>query len=163
MNKLTKFGVLLISLLVCGTVIFLSGIRFSEDEIYVLPKNYSGVVHILYDEENGEQAKYEKGKRVYEIPANGILKTKLKYNDRWKPLDRYYYRENGDLIKIPFVTDIESLDKNNIQVCCSSVGKSYFADNNKYVEFEQFYVGTKDEIKIAFEKNSKINPANLSE
>ncbi len=46
-----------------------------DKEVVVLPENYKGYVVIIYNQENGDSAKYENGKRIYKIPLNGILKT----------------------------------------------------------------------------------------
>ena len=38
-----------------------------DKEVIVVPKNYKGYVVITYNQKNGVPAKYEDGKRIYEI------------------------------------------------------------------------------------------------
>jgi hypothetical protein len=134
-----------------------------EDQIFVLPKGYSGVVTVLFNREDGQPVKYEEGKRVYEIPQNGILKTQFTKNTGWHNPDKYFYTENGNIIDVPYVLDYKELKSNNYQVCCFSTGKAGKNTSGISVEFAQFYVGTKEEIDSAAEKNEKINPADLIE
>ena len=48
-----------------------------------------------------------------------------------------------------------------IQACCFSSGKAAKTANGSFVEYIQFYVGTKAEIDEAFKKSEKVNPSDL--
>ncbi len=61
----------------------------AEPETYLIPASYAGKVNILLNEKNGVAKKYEGGRRVYEIPADGILVSQFKVNDGF--IDREYY------------------------------------------------------------------------
>lgn len=72
--------------------------RMGEDEIYRIPDNYSGGVIVLFDVENGKEEKYnEKNVRVYEIPENGVLKTKFKLQDGKFSEIKYFYKSGKEL------------------------------------------------------------------
>jgi hypothetical protein len=103
-NKMKKlFAIYLISF----AQIFSSCNR-TEPETYLIPSGFLGEVNILFnqngipvkykDEHNrdtvytpqiGKPVKYEDGRRVYEIPDNGILLTQFK--DEYGFVDRKYF------------------------------------------------------------------------
>lgn len=63
-------------------------------ERILVPNGYIGWIFIFYDQKNGEIEKYEDGRRLYKIPANGILKTKFKDNEGWmdnREIRQVYY------------------------------------------------------------------------
>src|ERR1700710_258694 len=49
-----------------------------EPEDYLIPENFTGRVTVIFNQKEGMPIKYENGRRVYEIPANGILLTQFK-------------------------------------------------------------------------------------
>lgn len=80
----------------------------AEQEIYLIPKDFKGEVHIFFNQNGvpvkfkneygrdtvyipriGEPVKYENESRVYEIPSDGILLTQFKTNDGF--INRKYY------------------------------------------------------------------------
>lgn len=135
--------------------------EFGDDEMFILPGGYRGIVFILYDQKNGEPLKYDGGKRVYEIPANGVLKTQFSLNTGWHRFGEYYYKENGILLKLPYVLDGRDVESDKVQVCCDSSGTSGKAPRDPSVKFGEFYVGTKEEISRAGENRERINPIDL--
>lgn len=159
-------GLLLLTLLL-GVGLYLWQTEIGDDEIFILPAGYRGVVFILYDQKNGEPVKYQQGKRVYEIPPNGVLKTQFSLNTGWRRFGEYYYKENGDLVKIPYVIDDKdtetdkSFDPDKIHVCCTSSGQAGRGPMESPVTFGQFYVGTEEDISKAAEEGEKINPFDL--
>ena len=61
-------------------LIILSSLSFfcsktGEDSIVLIPNNYEGFVFIMYEQKDYQELAYENGKRVYNIPHSGILKT----------------------------------------------------------------------------------------
>lgn len=157
----------LLALSVCavflGVGIYLWQSEIGDDEMFILPKDYKGVVVILYNQKNGQPVKYEQGKRVYEIPRDGILRTQFTFNSGWHRISRYFYEENGERLEISYILDGKGIMPEVVQVCCSSSGKSYRNNNGEPVEFEKFYVGTKEKIDNAIEKSETIHPADLIE
>jgi hypothetical protein len=91
----------------------------AEPETYLIPSDFTGRVEILFNQNgvsieykneyghdlytwNGKPSRYEDGRRVYEIPPDGILLTQFKNNDGF--IDRRYFlvdaNSNRTLLKI---------------------------------------------------------------
>jgi hypothetical protein len=45
---------------------------------FLIPKGYSGRAAVVFEQKQGQEPKYENGRRIYEIPDNGILLTQFK-------------------------------------------------------------------------------------
>lgn len=61
----------------------------AEPETYLIPQGFTGRVNIVFNREDGVSAKYEDGRRVYQIPASGILLTQFK--DEYGLVDALYF------------------------------------------------------------------------
>lgn len=57
-------------------------------ERYLIPKDFRGVVYVVFDQENGKEKENEGIHRVYRIPENGILFTQFSQNE-----DVYSFQE----------------------------------------------------------------------
>jgi hypothetical protein len=107
-------------------IIFLSFTLFinckkSENTVTLIPENYVGTIKIRFNEKNGIKKKYEKDKRIYEIPKNGILKTKFKPQFSYHFPEYYYISKNGKRTKLSPILNLnknvlDTIDKNNIYV-----------------------------------------------
>ena len=53
--------------------------RKPPSEIFLIPENYRGKVLVIFEKACGTKKEFEKGKRVYRIPENGIMLTRFKY------------------------------------------------------------------------------------
>ena len=60
-----------------------------EPETYLIPKGFTGRVNVIFNQKNGAAIKYENGRRIYEIPSNGILLTQIK--DEYGIINHQYY------------------------------------------------------------------------
>jgi hypothetical protein len=82
-----------------------SCINRAEPEMHVLPKGFQGYVIIVFNDPNGQDEKYEDGFRVYEIPSNGILRTKFEFQDGWIANGKlkYYYNSSGVKEEINYI------------------------------------------------------------
>ena len=47
-----------------------SSCNLGEDETYILPRNYTGPVIVIFNKSTGKPEKYNNGKRIYEINKN---------------------------------------------------------------------------------------------
>jgi len=128
------------------TIFLIIGCNMKENEVYILPDNYIGYVIIIFGQEEGSEKKYFNGKRIYDIPDSGILKTKFDANYGSSDFPEYYY--NNTLI--PFKIDWEDFSETEINATLPTVGK-YYRDNGseKPVEYAKFFVGTKSQIEVA--------------
>jgi hypothetical protein len=161
--KILVLAVLALSL---GVAVYVWKTEIGDDEIFILPDGYTGVVLILHGQKHGEPKKYENGKRVYEIPSNGILKTQFSLNTGWHTPGKYFYKDNGKLTELPYLFDDRDVEArrviaSKIHICCPSNGVAGKDPTGPSVVYEQFYVGTDEQILEASEKREKINPADL--
>lgn len=145
MKQFIKFTTVLIAFY------FTSCINSAEPEMHLLPKNFQGYVIIVFDDQNGQDEKYEDGFRVYEIPSNGVLKTKFKSQHGWIANDKlkYYYDSNGlreNVSYIEFEKDTKDsmttyvhrkeLSENCVRYLVSPLSKSekYYEEMNKKLD-----------------------------
>ncbi len=79
-----------------------------ESVIYSIPSNYEGNVLIIFDQKSGVPPLYENGRRVYEIPSSGVLRT------QFSPISLYevYFRYK-DSSEIKYLTSSDSKNKKN--------------------------------------------------
>jgi uncharacterized protein DUF6843 len=67
----------------------------SESEIHLIPAGYEGPILIIFDDPAGVPERHERGKRVYAIPSNGVLRTRFGPNPGWGRPDYYYVDPAG--------------------------------------------------------------------
>lgn len=96
--KLAGLSLLPLFLVMIGLYIFNAYQQESADQ-YIVTNGYTGKVTIMYDQPNGAAVKFKGKKRVFEIPANGILQTQASHKDDWT--EYYYLLPNGNLKRIP--------------------------------------------------------------
>lgn len=73
----------------------------AEPETFLIPQNFRGQFAIIFNEACGQTISYEKGRRIYQIPDNGILMTNA--NRTFGVIDHKFYLidENGNQIQLP--------------------------------------------------------------
>lgn len=84
-----------------------------EKEGYILPySDYTGKVTVLFNDKDGVPTSYDtSNRRLYEIPQNGVLKSKFSENDGFVPDNEdyvaFFVREKGGLklLNIKFYSD----------------------------------------------------------
>ncbi|MBN8687574.1 MAG: hypothetical protein J0M10_11155 [Chitinophagales bacterium] len=148
-----------------------------EPETYLIPSDFIGKVNILFNQNGtpvkyknvngqevihtpqiGEPVKYENGRRVYEIPASGILLTQFK--DEYGFVDRKYYsvdatgkRTELEVFKFEhFKKDSAGyVVKNNIQKGVFGDGTSV-SYGNMNLKAQDFYVSAYNQLDSFFTK-----------
>ncbi|MDZ7847249.1 MAG: hypothetical protein U5L96_10990 [Owenweeksia sp.] len=129
----------LLAILLAGW--FLRTRYLATDEVYVLPNNFTGAVIILMDYPKGKPEKYDQeGNRVYEIPVNGILKTKFSHEEGYR--DVTYIRQNGDTLRYLWPPDkaweytakIDNIYKDSVYVYLES-----YADDVWFLGLSSIY------------------------
>jgi len=121
----------------------------TDDEIHLLPKGFTGIVVIRFNAENGKEKQYEDGKRVYEIPANGILDTKFEYNEGVANFPEFYYLDKGKRIPIPSKYKIYSMQGG---IADSDI-------TNKGVDFESYLLCEEKNQDSLFMVRERMNVA----
>lgn len=102
-------NIILLSLL--AAMLFLnSACRRKINEIYLIPRGFSGNIAVVFDIKQGEKAILENGSRVYRIPEDGILVTQASYNEILHD-EKYFFADGGERVPIPgtFFADAEEL------------------------------------------------------
>ena len=105
----------------CGLVWFDFNQKKPMNEIHILPKDFTGVVMIIYDQKNGADVSKESGSIIYRIPSNGILKTKAPLVAGLKEI-KYYYEVNGNREEIEYSWDFNQLSMDTVKVYGGSTG-----------------------------------------
>ncbi|MFL5809381.1 MAG: DUF6843 domain-containing protein [Flavisolibacter sp.] len=59
-------------------MIALESCQNPEPADFLIPKGYAGRVAVVFEQKQGEKPRYANGRRIYEIPGNGILLTQFK-------------------------------------------------------------------------------------
>lgn len=145
-------------------VLKLISCNFNDGEIFVLPKNYKGYVVVIFNQKNGSSPKFENGKRLYEIPSSGILKTQFKGNYGLKDIPEYYFEKIADENKIVSYTEYDKIPLNTIVGFIGANGTANKdLEGKKTVEYALFYVGDKNDIRKAIEQAEKLDVAEMGE
>jgi hypothetical protein len=71
-----------------------------EEELFLLPDHFHGVVILLFDRADGQVRRYEYGKRVYQVPATGVLRTQFPPNSSVHPLPTFHYMRAGQRVAL---------------------------------------------------------------
>ena len=136
MKKGLRKVLVIVGVSVLSLVLFLAWYMTSNGEIHLIPKNYEGVVVIVFNVADGVPEKHEDRKRVYEIPDNGILRTQFKFNDHWVAssyLQYYYVSKSGERERIPYPDRVENLSSDVVQVFSKSAGDNASSPENPYI------------------------------
>ncbi|MEJ5996010.1 hypothetical protein WG904_16400 [Pedobacter sp. Du54] len=142
----------------------LLGCDKGEKEIVVVPRNYTGLILIIYDQPNGADPVFQDGKRVYEIPSNGILKTKFSPNPGWIGLTEFYYESISPENKILFKLDPRIIPADTVVASGGTAGSiKKEAGGKEYIRFLEYYVGNKDQISVAREQVPKLDIIKLAQ
>ncbi|WP_282081429.1 DUF6843 domain-containing protein [Aquimarina algiphila] len=75
-------------------------INTEKPETYLIPENYSGKIIIVYGEDCGIEPLIENGRRVLEIPNNGILIIKPEFEGGIIDHKYYFVNKNKERTKI---------------------------------------------------------------
>jgi hypothetical protein len=120
------------------------GCKHPEAENYYIPEGFKGRVNIIFDQSKGESSIYENGRRVYQVPTNGILLTQFK--DEYGIVDHQYYYVDGRGYKKPLpifryeynkdgTTKWIIKDKYETGIFLDGTTGGYGSSNIKYQEF----------------------------
>jgi len=122
-------------LIIILSLLFFISCSKTENTLTLIPDGYIGTIQIWFNQENGIEEKYEGEKRVYEIPENGILKTKFSPQFGYHFPEYYYVSKNGQRTKIQPISDLnkkvlDTIDKNKSYIYHNrSMGKGFEIDS----------------------------------
>jgi hypothetical protein len=121
-----------------------------EPEDYLIPKGFTGRVNVIFNQKDGASPKYENGRRIYEIPATGVLLTQFK--DEYGLVDHQYYYVDSSGKKMPLeiykydynkdgTTKWLIKDSNKVGIFSDGTTGQYGSrDNSKIVKWQEFFV-----------------------
>jgi len=92
-------------------VFMTSCLHQAEPEIHLIPKGYKGSVIITFEDSIGAEATYDNGKRVYNVPTNGILRTKFKEREKGFIADKdllFYYVNANERLPLKVIHEIQN-------------------------------------------------------
>lgn len=115
-------------------------------ELHILPKGYIGRVVILFNQKDGREKQFVDGKKVYNIPDCGYLKTKFlrPRGSLGIPESAYftYVYSNGDTI--PYLSNTSQVDSSRLNEVFSfshTIGEYGFSETEEY-ELVEYFVDT---------------------
>jgi MFS family permease len=90
----------------------------AEREVHLIPAGYEGPVVIVFGDSTGAPERREGRARLYEIPANGVLRTRFAANPGWGRPDYFHVDAAGERTPIvPGTPCADSLPGDPVQAC----------------------------------------------
>jgi hypothetical protein len=140
----------------------------AEPETYLVPEGFTGKVNIIFNRKEGIEKKYEDGRRIYEIPNDGILLTQFTTNDGIMDRKYYYKNQSGELKLLKSLeADTTATDKNEIGIFLNGISGVYGNSGEpSALEYQEFLVSsynlkdsffTDDYKKIFYKRIEKIS------
>ncbi len=83
-----------------ATYAFLYFYGRTTPEVYIIPSAIEKRFRVIYDEKCGVETKYENGRRILEIPDNGILIIKSKFESGWINHEYFLIDAKGNKVKV---------------------------------------------------------------
>jgi hypothetical protein len=128
----------------------------AEPEIYLIPSDFVGKVNVLFNEESGAAKEYDRKRRVYKIPSDGILLTQFRTNDGI--IDREYYSVDNigkrTLLEVYMINNSKRdtaeyivRDKNKKGIFGDGTSGQYGSTNDsKSVQYQEFIVSNYNQL-----------------
>ncbi|MCQ6564109.1 DUF6843 domain-containing protein [Paenibacillus mendelii] len=131
------YAVIVATFLVIGGIAFFN---ISENPIhkFLLPKDYTGWIEVVFDQPEYSELKHEGNHIVYEVPPSGKIKTSS--INVSGPMSFYYVDNNGQKTEI---TDIEEMI-HGVGTSSGSIGNAN-GITEEIPEKLSFFVGTKEQ------------------
>ena len=140
----------------------------AEPETYLIPEGFTGKVNIVFNRKEGRPVKYDGGRRIYEIPADGILLTQFATNDGFMNRKYFYKSQSGEL------RQLRNLEKDTVNISKDEVGVFLDGISGVYgnsgepsaLEYQEFLISscnlkdsffTEDYKKSFYQKIEKIS------
>ncbi|UVI29262.1 DUF6843 domain-containing protein [Paenibacillus spongiae] len=132
------FAVIVTTCLVIGIGIIFSSISEKSSHKFLLPKDYTGWIEVVFDQPEYSALKHEGNYIVYEVPPSGKIKTSSRNISG--PMIYYYVDNNGTKTEL---TDIVEMIHG---LGTSSGGIGYANGTTEEIpEKLRFFVGTKEQ------------------
>lgn len=122
-----------------------------EPETYLIPQGFTGKVNIIFNQPTGKPAKYENGRRVYEVPSNGVLLTQFKDEEGIVNHEYYYVDSTGERTRLSIFSDDEKEKATDVGVFRDgTVGIYGNSDDPKSLSYQEFYIANGNNLDMYF-------------
>jgi len=138
-------NLILISLLLLN---FASRSQNSITEVFLIPKDYTGFVYVIFEQPNSSNLSFKKNTRTYDIPQDGVLITTAKPNFNITNQLFYYTDSLGKRIQIP-------KQKTGTSIVPGTPVVTYFGSINLYSYSEKEPGGSLYYMKFVISTNTK--------
>lgn len=128
-----------------ATYIFLYFYGLTTPETYLIPSTLEKRFRVIYNEKCGIKPKYKNGRRIIEIPSNGILIIKSKSESGWIDHEYFLIDSIGNKTKVGnenFIQD-KTTYKPNVSLTGSGVMSGSSLDKSSDIHYSDFII-TKD-------------------
>lgn len=79
---------------------FVTSCSQAVKETFLIPSGFEGKINVVFNQPNAEAIPIENGRRIYKIPADGILVTSTKFEAGKIDQEYYYVDKNGNTQRI---------------------------------------------------------------
>jgi hypothetical protein len=135
-----------------------------EQDIILAPANFKGGILILFNQKSGKPTRYHDGKRLYEIPPDGILKTQFARNHGWREFTIFYRGRISEANRLKTYAEHRGVPNNIIVGYMGPTGTQQKKLNSKdRYEFAELYICTKSEIDSLKNKIEMIDLSKIGE
>jgi hypothetical protein len=117
-----------------------------DTSVVVLPRNYKGLVIIIYDQPNGIPISKKGGKVLHQVPGNGIVLTQDEDHFGSYNLTTFYYESIADSNQLKRALTFEEVGNDPVVYGgrVSRINRS--AQEMEDVRYISYCVGNRDEI-----------------
>ncbi len=140
-------NIFLISLI----AVFLISCSHKVKETFLIPSGFEGRINVIFNQPNSKEIKVKEGRRIYEIPFDGILLTSSKLETGILDQEYYYidYKNNKEKINI---IEIGANITDEISVCKFGVAGVYGNSNEKNsLEYIESIIASKRTIDSVYD------------
>jgi hypothetical protein len=146
-------------------------ISSSQNETYLIPKDYTGDVIIIFNQPDGAELEIESGTYVYKIPADGILKVRNAGKSGMVNRSYFYVNENNQRQEIKNLRitgernpagqpqnkfgNISQSEYESSVFVMNASGLGSFNTKNGVVQYTSFIVGTPKESERLYDQMEK--------
>lgn len=131
---------------------------YNDDEVFIVPKYFTGYIIVIYNQEHGAPKEYNDGRRLYEIPYNGILKTQFPSYSGLTRMPEFYVDEITSVARMRYVHTYGLIPQDTVVAFGGPVGVQYI--DNEAVRYAIHYIGNRAQIDSA---QSTIEKFDLSQ
>ena len=125
----------------------LSACHYAEPETHLIPEGYTGYVYIIQSDSLGGPEQFDDGRRLYRIPADGVLFTPFGSNDGIIDAQYFYVGTDGASREIAanYVSE-RDVPPGQLDTTVTVQHLSVGVLGNANVPFQQYFVGTRSDM-----------------